>query len=171
MIRWSDIQGILGSVMLILIQGLVLKGVVVYDYAFCFAYVMLVLMMPLEASPVIQLVIGFTIGLIIDAFYNTIGMHASATVLMTFAKIYWIKVLTPSGGYDIGTRVNMRTQGFQWFFIYAFPLIIVHAFVLLFVEAGGFNLFGPTLLKGLYSSVFTMVMVLILQYLFYKKVS
>ncbi|WP_109832949.1 Rod shape-determining protein MreD [Reichenbachiella versicolor] len=171
MIRLADILGLFGNLLLFLVQVLILKNVVMYDYAFCFAYVMLILMIPLDTSPIVQLLVGFSIGIIIDVFYNTIGMHAAASVLMVFVKIYWMKVLTPSGGYDIGTRVNMQTQGLQWFIIYAFPLILVHSFSLFIIEASGFNLFGQTLLKGLYSSVFTMIMVLILQYLFYKKIN
>ena len=171
MIRWIDIRGLLGNLLLLVIQVLVLKHIVVYEYAFCFAYVMLLLMIPMEASPIAQLLTGFAIGIMVDVFYNTIGMHAAASVLMVYVKMHWMKLLTPSGGYDIGTRLNMRTQGLQWFLLYSFPLIFIHALSLFIIEAGGFNLIGLTLVKGIYSALFTMVMILVLQYLFYKKIN
>jgi hypothetical protein len=109
------------------------------------------------------------IGLTIDMFYNTLGVHAAACVFLAYTRIYWARIMTPSGGYDAIAKINVQTQGFERFITYSFPLIFVHSVLLFFIEAAGFTLFWQTLSKAFYSSVFTMVVILIIQYLFYKK--
>lgn len=167
--RFGSLGGLIGAIMMFFIQVLALKGIVLYEYAFCFAYIIIFLQLPMDTNPMVQLMTAFLIGLGIDAFYNTLGMHAAASALFVFLKIYWVKVLTPSGGYDAGVKINVRTQGLQWFIAFSYPLILVHSIMLFFTEASDLGLFWMTLVKAFYSSLFTLVMVLILQYLFYKK--
>jgi len=167
--RFGALGGLIGAVLVFFVQVLALKGIVLYEYAFCFAYVIIFLQFHMDTNPVIQLVMAFLIGLGIDIFYNTLGIHAAASTLVVFLKIYWTTVLTPSGGYDSGAKINVRTQGLQWFITFAYPLILIHSLALFFIESASFRLFWPTLGKAFYSSVLTLFMVLILQYLFYKK--
>ena len=156
--------------MLMLVQVIALKDIVLYGYAFCFVYVFLLLLFPIDMNPLAQLVVAFFIGLVIDVFYNTLGMHAAASTLMVFLKIYWIQIMTPSGGYDTGARVNLRSQGLQWFLGYTYPLILVFCLMLFFIESAGFSGFWRTVGRAFYTSLFTMIMILMIQYLFYKKV-
>ncbi|MGL1885279.1 MAG: Rod shape-determining protein MreD [Reichenbachiella sp.] len=167
----SLISSILGVILLVLAQVTLFKNMVLFDEAFCFAYVMIFLLIPVDTGSLIQLLIAFVVGLVIDTFYNTMGMHAAASVVFVFIKIYWIPIMTPSGGYDAGSRVNLRNQGLQWFLTLSYPLILIHSIVLLFIEFGGFDMFYFTLLKAFYSSLFTMLMVMIIQYLFYRKMN
>lgn len=167
--RFNVFSGLFRTILLILAQVILFKNLVLFDSAFCFAYVLIFLMLPMDTNPIVQLLVGFVVGIIIDAFYNTLGIHAAASVLVVYLRIYWSRVMTPSGGYDSGPKINVRTQGIGWFLTYIYPLVLVHALLLLFIEASGFGLFWQTLTKVFYSSVFTTIIILIIQYLFYKK--
>ncbi|MEP2026473.1 MAG: Rod shape-determining protein MreD [Reichenbachiella sp.] len=168
--RFNVFGGFFRAILLILAQVILFKNLVLFDSAFCFGYILIFLMLPMDTNPIVQLLVGFVVGIIIDSFYNTLGIHAAASVLLVYVKIYWSKVMTPSGGYDSGPKINLRTQGLGWFVTFIFPLVFVHILALLFIEAAGFGLFWQTLTKVFYSSVFTLVILLIIQYLFYKKV-
>ncbi|UXX80212.1 Rod shape-determining protein MreD [Reichenbachiella carrageenanivorans] len=167
--RFNVFGGLIRAILLILTQVILFKNLVLFDSAFCFAYILVLLMIPMDTNGVVQLLVGFAVGMIVDSFYNTLGIHAAASVLLVYVRIYWSQVMTPSGGYDSGPKINVRTQGLVWFLTYAYPLILIHALLLFFVEAAGFNLFWQTLTKAFYSSIFTLIVVLIIQYLFYKK--
>lgn len=167
--RFNVFGGLFSGILLILAQVVLFKNLVLFDTAFCFAYVLIFLMVPMDTNPIVQLVLGFVVGIIVDAFYNTLGIHAAACVLLVYVRIYWSRIMTPSGGYDSGPRINVRTQGLGWFLTYAYPLIFVHSLLLLFIEASSFSLFWQTLSKAFYSSLFTTLIILILQYLFYKR--
>ena len=55
-------------------------------------------------------------------------------------------------------------NGVQWFLVYCVPLVFVHLALLFFVEAGGFGLFWFTMLKIMASLVFTVGVMVILQF-------
>lgn len=167
--RFSVFGGLFRAILLILAQVILFKNLVLFDSAFCFGYVLIFLMLPMDTNPIVQLLVGFVVGIIIDSFYNTLGIHAAASVLLVYLRIYWSRLMTPSGGYDSGPKINVRTQGLVWFLTYSYPLVFVHILLLLFIEASGFGLFWHTLTKVFYSSLFTLAVILIIQYLFYKK--
>lgn len=113
------------------------------------------------------MVFAFITGFMVDIFYDSLGIHAAASVFIMFVRNPWLRLITPQGGYDPGVIPSIRLNGTRWFFMYASPLIFLHHSVLFFVEAAGFHLFGLTMSKVLLSSLFTLSTILIAQILFY----
>jgi hypothetical protein len=112
---------------------------------------------------------AFGLGLLIDVFYDHQGMHAAATVAVAYVRNYWLTTLTPQGGYDAGAIPTLGSNGIVWFLTYSIPLIVLHHLILFFIDAGGFSLVGITLIKSLSSVLFTMMVLLLHQYVFYQK--
>ncbi|MFN5430587.1 MAG: Rod shape-determining protein MreD [Cyclobacteriaceae bacterium] len=111
------------------------------------------------------MLIAFLLGISVDIFYNSLGLHTMALVLLAYLRNHWLATITPQGGYDIGTPPTLAANGLQWFLVYTLPLVFVHHLVLFFVEASGFTLFWYTMLKAISSLLFTMAVMLLLQYL------
>ena len=149
----------------VLAQVLILQNLVLFNTAFCFLYIFFVLLLPKELSNLLLMLIGLVLGVSIDIFYNSLGLHALSLVLMAYLRNYWLAAITPQGGYDVGVPPSLSAYGLQWFLVYTFPLIFVHHFVVFFVEAAGFRLFWYTMLKVMMSLLFTLTVALILQYL------
>jgi hypothetical protein len=149
----------------VLVQVILLKNLVLFDAAFCFLYVAFVLLLPFELSALVTMLIGFALGLSIDIFYNSMGMHAFATVLMSYLRGFWMAVITPQGGYDVGETPTLSANGVQWFLVYSIPLVFIHHVVLFFLEAFGFDMFWYTMMKMIGSLFFTMTVILFLQFL------
>jgi len=141
---------------------------VLFDVAFCYVYVAFLLLFPFEIRPVPLMIIGFICGLLIDIFYDTLGMHAAGCVLIAFLRPYWAKAVPPRGGYEMGMKPTIKVMGFIWFLIFTLPLIFIHHFVLFFVEVGGLHLLGFTIVKVISSTMLTFLVIVILQYLFYR---
>ncbi|MCE2893335.1 MAG: Rod shape-determining protein MreD [Flammeovirgaceae bacterium] len=116
-------------------------------------------------SNLLLMLIAFLLGISVDIFYNSLGLHTIALVLLAYLRNYWLATITPQGGYDIGTPPTLAANGLQWFLVYTLPLVFVHHLVLFFVEASGFTLFWYTMLKAVSSLLFTMAVMLLLQYL------
>ena len=85
MIRLS-IQYFLAFVFLILFQVLVLNNLHLSIYLNPYAYILFILILPFETPGWLVLSLGFVLGLIMDAFCNTLGMHSVATVLLAFLR-------------------------------------------------------------------------------------
>jgi len=114
--------------------------------------------------------LGFGTGLIVDIYYNTLGIHASACVALAFIRPFWAKIITPrSGNYEANVIPTVHAYGAPWFISYAFPLLIIHHAVFFLIEAGGTQFLGSTLLKILVSSTLSLVFIISIQYLFFNK--
>ena len=165
MSRSVIINGI-SFVIYLFFQVLILKNSVLFGSAFCFLYIGYLLLLPVETNPLWLMLVGFGMGLFIDMFYDSVGIHASASVAVMYIRNFWLARVTPQGGYDNGAVPSLAADGLQWFLIYATPMVFVHHALLFFIEAGGFQYFGFTLLKVIFSTVYTMIVILIVQYLF-----
>src|SRR3954463_6991862 len=81
-------------------QVLILKNVVLFHTSFCFLYLAYLLLLPVESNPLFLMAIGFIMGFFVDVFYDSLGLHALACVLITYIRNYWLNMITPQGGYD-----------------------------------------------------------------------
>lgn len=165
----SYITVIISFFLYVLFQVLLLKNFILFDTAFCFLYVAFILLLPLEMGPLTLMLVAFVTGFTIDVFYDSLGINAAACVFIGFVRPYWLNMVTPRGGYEEIVIPNLKTMDFGWFFTYSLPLIFVHHLVLFFFEAGGFQLFFFTLSKVFFSAILTFFVIVITQYLFYKK--
>jgi len=158
----------LGFILSILLQVTLFKDIALFNYGFCFIYLMYLLGFPIETRPAFLLIIGFGAGLFVDMFYNTGGIHAFSCVLILFLRDKWLNLITPQGGYDSHNNLTVRLAGFGWFAGYAFPLILLHHIVLFFVESYGFSYFWHTLGKSFFSACFTFMVIVLVQQLFFS---
>lgn len=147
-------------------QVLILQNVVLFHTAFCFLYVAYLLLLPVDTNPMALMGLGFLMGFSVDLFYESIGLHAFACVLIMYARNSWLASMTPQGGYDNQATPSLAMGGLQWFLVYTAPLILLHHLLLFYMEAGGFGMFWFTLWKAIASTLFTLLAILIAQFLF-----
>lgn len=157
---------IISFVAYLLIQVVILKNVVLFNSAFCFLYIGFLLLMPVDSTPLLLIAAGFLMGVFVDVFYDSLGLHAFSCVLIMYTRNYWLNLITPQGGYDSSTTPSLVAYGLQWFLVYTLPMVFIHHSLLFYIEAGGFGLFWFTLWKVLFSTLFTTLSIVIVQYLF-----
>lgn len=150
---------------LLILQVAVLNNIHLGGYINPFIYVMFILMLPVRIPGPLLLVLAFLLGLIIDMFSNTVGMHAAACVFMAFARPTVLKFIAPRDGYETESAPSVREFGFYWYAIYATILIFFHHLMLFYIEVFRVSEFFPTLLRSILSTIFTVVMVMLVQYL------
>jgi len=165
----SGILAVFYFVAYLLAQVMLFKQVVFFDTAFCFLYVAFILLLPIETNPLVLMLVGFLLGFSIDVFYDSLGLHAMSLVLVAYLRNYLLSTITPQGGYDAGEGPTLASNGLQWFLVYAIPLVFVHHALLFFVEAGGFGTFWFTMQKIVTSLLFTISVMLFLQYLSFDR--
>lgn len=118
-----------GFFLYLIIQVLLLKNIVVFGLAFCFLYVLYILLLPLEMKTIPIMLVAFVLGMGVDLFYDTLGMHTASLLALAFLRNSWLKLLTPTGGYDENLQPSMLNMGFGWFTYYSLPLILLHHFI------------------------------------------
>lgn len=164
-----NVVKIIGFFLFLLAQVLLFKNVVLFHTAFCFLYVVYLLTFPVETNPLLMMAIAFSMGLGVDIFYDSMGLHAMASVFMVYVRGYWLARITPQGGYDRNSLPTLAMNGVQWFVVYALPLVFLHHLVLFFAEAGGADYFWFTFFKVLMSTLFTVVCIVISEMIFSRQ--
>lgn len=153
-------------IFLIIFQVLILNNVQLGGFINPYLYVLFILALPIETPGWLLLLLAFIMGLSIDLFENTAGMHASASVFMGFCRPYLLNMIAPREGFDRGTKLTIQKFGVAWFLTYAGILILLHHLLLFYLEIFRLSTFFSTLLRVLLSSVFTLGLVVIAQFLF-----
>jgi rod shape-determining protein MreD len=156
-------------IFLVLLQVLIIKNIELGIFINPFIYVLFILMLPFETPKVLSLIMAFLLGITIDMFYDTAGMHAAASVFMAYARQGVLKIFAPRNGYEAETKPTIKYFGISWFLSYASILIVLHHIVLFYTEMFSFSEFFYTLLRVIVSSIFTLLLVVISQYFFYHK--
>lgn len=154
---------------LLLLQVLVLNNIKWSGYLNPYLYVWFILMLPFETPRWMLLVLSFLMGFFIDSFTNTLGMHSAACVLIGFIRPYLLNFIAPRGGYDKNTRPILKDFGLVWVIKYSAIIILIHHFTLFYIEVFKFSMFFHTFLRVLLSSLFTLTLVVISQYLIYRR--
>lgn len=153
---------------LVILQTLILNNIQLSGFINPYLYVLFILILPFETPKWILLIASFIIGLAVDMFSDTMGMHASASVFMGFCRPYILKVISPRDGYEFGTVPGIRHMGLKWFVSYSSILVLAHHGLLFFIEIFRFSEFFSTLFRIILSSVFTVLLILLTQYFFYN---
>lgn len=156
-------------IFLILLQVWVLNHIEFSGFINPYLYILFIIQLPFETPKWVLLITAFFLGLIIDIFMATWGIHTFATVFLAYVRPYLLKVIAPRDGYEAGTLPNVRFFGYDWFIRYSAILVIVHHFVLFYLEAFKFHQFFSTLLRVVLSSIFTMILVVLSQLLTQKR--
>ena len=155
-------------IILISLQVLLARNLVLFNTAFCYVYIAFLLLLPIQMPKVTLLVLAFLTGFTVDIFYDTLGINAAACVLLTYLRPYVLLLLTPRDDYEKSDTVNLHVMGWQWFSVYSLFLIFVHHLALFFLELGSFQALGFTLVKIIGSTVYTFLVLVILQLLFFS---
>jgi len=156
-------------IFLVFFQVLILNHINLGGYINPYFYIYFILLLPFDTPRWMLLLIAFILGLGIDIFTNTIGLNASACVVMAFFRPFVISAISSGPESLIGDTPSLRSQGIKWFLYYSIILVVSHHFTLFYLEIFRFSEFMATFVRVLLSSSFTMLLVLISEYLLYPK--
>lgn len=162
-------RNIFRFIFLVLIQVWVLNNIRLGHFVNPYLYVLFILLLPFETPSWLILASSFLLGVTIDMFCNTPGVHASASVFMAFLRPYVLRGISPREGFESGTFPLVHYYGIIWFLKYATLLIFAHHLFLFTVEVFKFDNFYLVLWRTFLSSIFTLALVLISQFVVFRK--
>jgi len=150
-------------ILFVLLQVLILNNIQLGGTVNPFVYILFILWLPIETNKALVLGVAFLLGLSIDVFNDTMGMHASACVFLGFARPFMLNILAPRDGYELNILPTAVGLGWFWFLRYAAIGIFLHHFFLFFVEVFRFTEFFDTLGRILASSLFSLLLIALAQ--------
>jgi len=167
--RTDLLKYVVQFVVLCLLQVLVFNNIQLGGYLNPFPYVYFLLILPIGISRVSLLLIAFLLGLVIDIFTNTGGIHAAACTVIGFYRPLFLNAQSPREGYELQMAPNTKSLGIGLFALYAALMVFIHHLVLFYLEIFRFSEFFFTLFKATASSVFTVVIIMIVEFVFVRE--
>jgi rod shape-determining protein MreD len=161
-------KNILRFLFFILLQVTIIRHLDLGIYFNPFLFIGAILMLPLTLDKSVVLLIAFTSGLIIDMFYNTIGMNAAACTIMAYCRPRTLSFYSPAGKYSVDAAATISSMGIRWMVGYGGTLIFIHHFILFYLEMFSLHDFFTTFLKVILSAIITLILFLITQALFFR---
>lgn len=160
---------IIRFIILVLLQILVFNNIQLSGFIIPCFYVLFILILPFETPKWSLPLVGFVLGLSIDLYTQTPGIHASATVLMAFVRPFILNSIAPREGYETGTFPTLYYYGLNWFFKYSVILVCIHHFFLFYIEIFRISDFFATFFRALSSSAFSIVFIILSQYFIFRR--
>jgi rod shape-determining protein MreD len=155
--------------LLIATQVFLLKNIGYYNLSIPYLYILFILILPFGIPNGLLFLLAFFTGLTIDIFYDTLGLNAAACTVMAFVRIIFINLTVQRDGFDNEPEPSLGIMGFRWFIFYAFILTFSHHFILFTFESFKFTEFGYTLIRVILSTIFTVLLMLITEFAFFRK--
>ncbi len=157
-------------VVLVLVQGLLLKrvefGGAFFEYIHLILYPVFIILLPLRTPTTLVIGLSFLIGISVDLFYWSLGVHAAAATATGFMRQGLLAVIQPRGGYNLLYSPSKKRMGAPWFFRYASFVMLFHLFYYFSVEAFTFVYIKDILLDTVVSFVFSMIILMMYVFIF-----
>lgn len=132
---------ILRFVLLLFLQIVFFSNIHLHPFIDIYVYPLFILLLPFNTPRWLLLLLSAAMGLSVDFFLGSLGMHGAAAILLGFMRPYLISAITPKGT-EFEVSPNIFLQGSGWFFIYILLAYLLLLGVYLTIEAGTFyNLF------------------------------
>ena len=155
------IRNIIRFVVLVLIQVLVLNNMNLGGFMNPYIYMLFILLLPANINRSFLLILAFLTGLTIDYFGNTLGLHASACVMIAFMRPGTINLFFRNYEFNGNEEPGPSSIGYRGFLKYAISLVFIHQLILFYFEVFSFSNFFFTLSKVLLSTVLSVVLIMI----------
>jgi hypothetical protein len=130
--------------------------------------VLFIIKLPYLVRGWVLLLSAFGVGLTMDIFGNTPGLHTAALVAMALSRPFILGLFAPRRDFNLTDEPSIKDLGIFNYVIACFLLLIVHHFMFFFLEIFRFTEFWTTVLRSLGSILFTLVLIVIAEFLFYR---
>lgn len=160
---------VLWFVGLIFLQVVVLSHMNLSKWIFPFGYLFFFLYVEKQMAKWLILLLGFTMGLMIDMFLDTHGLHTFATTLIAYLRPYVLAPLAPRDSVSENIEPTFRNLGLNKYLAYAGIIVFVHHFLIFYIDEFSIDSFFSTLLQVILSSIASLLVILSLQLIFIKK--
>lgn len=154
-------------IILILVQVLVLNHINFLGDLNPYIYIIFILLAPININKSLFLLVSFILGLTIDMFGDSGGVHAAACLIIAFFRPVALRTVFGLS-YEFQT-VKLSNIGFGEKLAYVTLMVLTHHIILFSLEFFNFSHILLIAKKTLFSSLFTIVVTMLVLVLFRRK--
>ena len=133
----SDVlKNIIRFAFFILFQVFILNEVPpLHQFIIPYIYFLFILWLPFNTNRFLLLLIGFALGIALDYFTGTAGLHAAPCVLIAYLRPFLLNLLIPQDTTEHSyLEPSIKSMGWAPYSLYIGLLTFVHHFLLVLIE-------------------------------------
>ncbi len=165
---WNGIKYGIMFMVLVLIQVLILNQVHFSGYINPAIYILFIMLLPISIQRYLLLILAFIIGLTVDIFSDSLGIHSAASVFIAYIRPSVIRIIS-SREEDRNDYPGLKQNKLTWFLYYTTLMVFIHHLIIFYLDYFTFSHFFHTLLKVVMSSLFSIFMVILSQYIIFRE--
>ncbi|MBR5677852.1 MAG: rod shape-determining protein MreD [Paludibacteraceae bacterium] len=146
-------------VIVMLLQVLLFDQLQLWGVCHPYIYILCLLMLPITLPHSVDMVIGAIIGLIMDVFCNSLGVHTASCILIMFIRPYLIGAIVNDKD-RLNEQISLRSIGMEAMIKYVVILVVIHHLVVFSLAAWSWHHIGFILLETLVSSIVTISIII-----------
>lgn len=165
------LKNIVRFILFVFVQVFILNEVPpLHQFIIPYVYFLFILWLPFNTNRILLLLIAFVLGLSIDYFAGTIGLHAAPCVLIAYLRPFLLNLLIPQDttqqNYD---EPSIKSMGWAPYALYIGLLTFFHHVLLVLIEWMQFGDFGYFLGKVVATTAVSLLLIFIIEILFFRK--
>lgn len=154
-------------IVVMLLQVLLFDQLQLFGVCHPYIYILCLLMMPITLQHSLDMIIGAVVGIIMDVFCNSLGVHMAACILLMFLRPYVLGAVV-SDKDRLNEQINLRTIGMEAFVKYVVILVVIHHLTVFMLAAWSWSHIGFVLIETVVSSLVTGLVIIGYNALTYK---
>jgi len=155
-------------VVLLAVQVLFLNQIQFSGFINPYIYILFIMLLPLNSPRYSILLLAFFMGLSVDIFSNSLGIHSAASVFIAYLRPYIIRAIS-NREEELSDYPGLAQNGIGWFISYTAIMVVLHHFVLFYIEVFTFANFFSTLYRVFLSSVFSIFVIVLSQFIIFRE--
>ena len=167
----SLIKNIARFIIFILIQVFILDKIPpLHQFFIPYLYFIFILWLPFNTNRLVGMFIGFLLGLTLDYFEGTPGLHAAPCTLIAYLRPFLLNLLIPQETTEQSyTEPSIKSMGATPYSIYVLFLTFIHHFYLIMIEWLQFGKFSYFIGKVAGTTAVSLLLIFITEMLFFRK--
>ena len=146
-------------IVIMLLQVLLFNQLQLWGACHPYVYILCLLMMPISLPHSVDMLIGAGVGIIMDIFCNSLGVHTASCILIMFIRPYLIGAIVNDKD-RLNEQISLRAIGMEAMIKYVVILVIIHHLTVFSLAAWSWHHIGFILLETIVSSIVTIVMII-----------
>ena len=154
-------------VLVMLLQVLLFDQLQLWGACHPYIYILCLLMMPITLPHNVDMLIGAAVGLIMDLFCNSLGVHMAACILIMFIRPYLLGSIVNDKD-RLNEQISLRAIGIEALIKYAVILVVIHHLTVFSLAAWSWQHIGFVLLETVVSSIITLTVIIAYNFVEYR---
>ncbi len=154
-------------ILVMMLQVLLFDQLQLWGVCHPYIYILCLLMMPITLPHNAEMVIGAVVGLIMDVFCNSLGIHTASCILLMFIRPYLIGAVVNDKD-RLNEQISLRSIGMEALIKYVAIMVVVHHLTVFMLAAWSWHHLGFVLLETVVSSAITILVIIAYNLLKYR---